>query len=407
MGKKTPVRAFVVNLVALHLEATACVARDSGEGLLRYEAPAMKLVMERVATGIARIERVDLTDRILVATNLDIDDSSVLTFLCCTGEARHGEGLHRRVAERARPEVHGHGRRRPCRGRVRDPAAAQRRHRQSAVPGARGHVRRRIATVPHAREGRDRERRCRHRAGGPATRQGRHDVLPGRRTARALGLPRDPLRDPGWRFGEGHLRGARRRVRRPLAPAGGDAAFAGHARAHADGRRLRAAAQRQLRAAHVDRGLARRGDRWLAVDCTAGQTTYIDASHIRLADGPVPFRPQSLEVLDHEPKLPAVEASQSVVRRSDAYPFTSGAPLVYTWSRNGQQIGDERVVYSTDGAGRHMFDKFAAARERRFHRDHAHRGRQRRPVAVVRRRPHDRPAAEHLRRDDGRRQGRR
>lgn len=356
MGKKTPVRAFVVNLVALHLEATACVARDSGE-LLRYEAPAMKLVMERVATGIARIERVDLTDRILVATNLDIDDSSVLTFL--------------RVQVKL--------------DTAKDCTAAS-----LNVPGqkftgtvADGHVEGVFEIRPRRSDG----------TGSPpfpvpagtfAAASLQPFLMPEKGVIESddAGIAQEARQlakgaTTCFQVVERLARWAYREIPYVI-PGGGSAKGTFEARAGECGghSRLLAAMLRSLgMPARTPMGgvyvplhngsFAQHmwtevwlGEAigWLAVDCTAGQTTYIDASHIRLADGPVPFRPQSLEVLDHEPKLPAVEASQSVVRRSDAYPFTSGAPLVYTWSRNGQQIGDERVVYSTDGAGRHMFD---------------------------------------------------
>ena len=95
---------------------------------------------------------------------------------------------------------------------------------------------------------------------------------------------------------------------------------------------------------------------WLPVDCTAGQLTYIDALHIRLADDEVPFQPQAIEVLDHAPKDRGIEAGREVVRRTDAYPLLVGEPLVYLWSRGGQELGDERVTYTTTPEGGHVFE---------------------------------------------------
>jgi hypothetical protein len=93
---------------------------------------------------------------------------------------------------------------------------------------------------------------------------------------------------------------------------------------------------------------------WLPVDCTAGEATFIDAGHIRLSDVMVPFRPQSIEVLDHEPKAAAGGIAQPE-RRSDAYPYAAGETLTYAYTKAGRALGTEKVTYEGQKDGGHAF----------------------------------------------------
>ncbi|MBL8730410.1 MAG: transglutaminase domain-containing protein [Planctomycetes bacterium] len=357
LGTRTPVRAYVVDLVALHLEATVLVTRDGGE-LVHYAAPATKLVMDRAPAGdIARIGRVDLTDRILVGTNLDLDDASTLTFVRLRAKLDTGKDVT--VASLNVPGQTFTG---------------------TAVDG---HV-----------DGVFEIRAQRHDGAGSPP----FPVPAGTFAAAALQPYLAPESDVIQSDDAAIVEQARELARGAttcfqvverlarwtheeiayVIPGGGSAKgtfesrqgeCGGHSRLLAAMlRSLGIPARTPMGAMYVPLHGGSFGQHmwtevwlgdaigWLPVDCTAGQPTWIDATHIRLASGVTMFRPQSIEVLDHEPKASVVDASASVVRRTDAYPFLSGAPLVYTWWQNGQQLGDERVVYTSDGAGLHAFD---------------------------------------------------
>lgn len=90
---------------------------------------------------------------------------------------------------------------------------------------------------------------------------------------------------------------------------------------------------------------------WLPVDCTVGQSTFVDASHIRLAGGVTAFRPQSIEVLDWAPRVTVAAAA----RRQDAWPWQVGDTVTWTWRRNGQDLGVETMTYERAGDGGHLF----------------------------------------------------
>lgn len=91
---------------------------------------------------------------------------------------------------------------------------------------------------------------------------------------------------------------------------------------------------------------------WLPVDCTAGQWTYVDAGHIRLSEHLTAFRPQSVEVLDHEPKV----AHAVGARRTDAFPWQTGAEWTYVYRAGGKDLGEEKVTYrGKQEDGGHLF----------------------------------------------------
>ncbi len=92
---------------------------------------------------------------------------------------------------------------------------------------------------------------------------------------------------------------------------------------------------------------------WLPVDCTAGQLTYIDAGHIRLSEHLTAFRPRTVEVLDHEPKVAHVAGT----RREDAFPWQPGETWTYVYRRGGETLGEEKVTYrgAQEGGG-HLFE---------------------------------------------------
>lgn len=92
---------------------------------------------------------------------------------------------------------------------------------------------------------------------------------------------------------------------------------------------------------------------WLPLDCTAGQATFVDASHIRLAEGMTAFRPQSVEVLEWEPK--SARGPAALQRRQDAYPWQVGEVTTWTWRRGGKELGTERMTYEGSGDGGHVF----------------------------------------------------
>lgn len=357
LGAKVAVRGYVIELLPMQLEATVFVSRQTGE-LVRYEMPSQKVVMERVAAAdVARLGRVDMTDLILVRTNLDIDDPSPLTFVRLratidTGKDVTVESLNvpgqtfTGTVEQGRVQGVFEIRPRRSDGTGSPPfpppkdtfAAAWLRpylvpeaEIQSDDPGIARQAKQLAAGATTCFEVVDRLARWAHDeipyaipGGGSA--KGTFDARSGECAGhsrllaamlRSLGIPaRTPM---GGMYAPLH---------------GG--CFAQH----------------MWNEVWLGEQIG-----WLAVDCTAGQSTYIDATHIRLADGVTSFGPQAVEVLDYEPKpRPVAEASASVSRRADAYPFLVGAPMVYSWSRNGQQFGDERVTYATMPDGGHVME---------------------------------------------------
>jgi transglutaminase-like putative cysteine protease len=91
---------------------------------------------------------------------------------------------------------------------------------------------------------------------------------------------------------------------------------------------------------------------WLPVDCTAGQPTFVDASHIRLSERLTAFQPRLVEVLDYAPR-PAPGATAA--RRTDAWPWAAGDSWTYGWSAAGKDLGTEVVTYEGRSDGGHAF----------------------------------------------------
>jgi transglutaminase-like putative cysteine protease len=357
LGKQTAVRGYLVDLVALRLEATVWVTRDTGE-LVRYEMPSQKVVIERAAAAdVARPGRADMTERILVRTNLDIADPSPLTFLRVRATIDTGRDVT--VASLNVPGQTFEG---------------------TAENG-------RVQGVFEIRTGRS------DGTGSPA-----FPPPPGTFDAAWLQPYLAPEKDiesddPGivqqakqlaegattcFQVVERLARWAHAEIPYVI-PGGGSAKrtfdsrqgeCGGHSRVLAAMlRSLGIPARTPMGGMYVPLHGGSFGQHmwnevwlgeaigWLPVDCTAGQPTFIDATHIRLGDGLTSFGPQVIEVLDYEPKArPAAEAAASVARRADAYPFLSGAPMVFAWSRSGRQLGDERVTYSVAPSGGHVME---------------------------------------------------
>lgn len=93
---------------------------------------------------------------------------------------------------------------------------------------------------------------------------------------------------------------------------------------------------------------------WLAVDCTAGQSTFIDASHIRLSTALTAFRPKTLEVLDWQPKS-AAGPTAAAPRRNDAFPWAPGETQTFLWLRGGERLGEETFTYDGKTEAGHVF----------------------------------------------------
>lgn len=355
LGKPTPVRVYELTVPAVGLQSTMFV-RSSDHELVRCDVPAQQLVMAQVAPSVVeRLERVDLTGTILVRTNLDVEDPSVLT------------SMRLRAVIETRKDV-----------------TAE----DLNVPGQQF-------------EG--------------TVQDGRIDGVFTIRSRRIAGAQTPPFPVPAGTFAAAALRpyllpepdiesdhAGIAAMARDLAagaanclevvdrlarwahdeipyeiPGGGSARgtfetrrgeCGGHSRVLAAMlRSLGIPARTPMGGMYVPLyggSFAQHmwtevwlGDPvgWLPVDCTAGQTTFADAGHIRLGDRVAPFGPKSIEVLDHEPKRAAV-VPDPATRRTDAWPWPVDAPFVYEWSIGGKGIGDEQIVYRGLHDGVHRFD---------------------------------------------------
>lgn len=92
---------------------------------------------------------------------------------------------------------------------------------------------------------------------------------------------------------------------------------------------------------------------WMPVDCTVGQATFVDASHIRLAEGVTAFRPHLVEVLAWEPKSAAGPAAAE--RRTDPYPWQPGESTTWSWRIGTTDLGTEQMTYEGLRDGEHVF----------------------------------------------------
>jgi transglutaminase-like putative cysteine protease len=354
LGVQTPVRAYAFGIVALGVEATMFVTRD-GE-LVRYEIPAQQLVVERAPPdAVTRLERVDMTNLLLVRTNLDLDDPSPLTYVRLratieTGSAITAAGLNvpgqsfEGTVDQGR--VQGvfeiRSRRSDGAGSLPFPpppdaftAAWLQPYLQpepglieSDDAGIAAEARRLAAGSKTCFEVVERLARWTHREIPYA--------IPGGGSARGTFVARQGECGGHSRLLAAMLRSLGIPARTPM----------GGMYVPRDGGSF---GQHMWNEVWLGEAIG-----WLAVDCTAGQYTFVDATHIRLAGEATTFRPLAIEVLEHAPKATAAAAAATVQRRSDAYPFSVGTPLVYAWSQNGVQLGDERVTWSTTPTGAHV-----------------------------------------------------
>lgn len=365
LGEPTPVRVYELLVPAAGLQSTMFV-RSSDHELVRCDLPAQQLVMTQVAPSVVeRLERVDLTGTILVRTNLDVEDPSVLTSMRLRAviETRKdvtaedlnvpGQRFEGTVQDGRIDGVFTiHSRR--VAGEHTPPfpvpadtfaAAALRPYLlpepdiESDDAGIAGKARELAAGAANCLEVVDRLARWAHDeipyeipGGGSARRTfetrrgecgGHSRVLAA--MLRSLGIP------------------ARTPMGGMYVPLYGGS-FAQH----------------MWTEVWLGDAIG-----WLPVDCTAGQTTFADAGHIRLGDGVAPFGPKSIEVLDHEPKSAAVPFDPAT-RRTDAWPWQVDEPFVYEWSIGGKAIGDEQVVYRGLHDGAHRFDDRVSLQDGRF-----------------------------------------
>ncbi|MBX3463439.1 MAG: transglutaminase domain-containing protein [Planctomycetes bacterium] len=356
LGKRTPVRVYRLGIVALGLETTAFVTRDAGE-LVRYEVPAQKTVLERVAPAdVARLDRVDVTERILVRTNVDLGDATRLEFVRLRAAIDTGGDVT--VAALNGPGQRFEGT--VENGRVRGVFELRARRPDGAggppfpPPAetfAAASLRPWLAPEPGVVESDDPAiaAQARQLAEGARScfqvveRLARwvHDEIP-------YAIPGGGSAKGTFELRQGECAGHSRLLAAMLRALGIPARTPmGGMYTPLHGGSF---AQHMWNEVWLGEAIG-----WLAVDCTAGQFTFVDATHIRLADGITMFRPLTIEVLDHAPKA-AVAATPAVARRAGAFPFAAAEPLVFTWSQQGRQLGDERVVYSTTPEGQHVFE---------------------------------------------------
>lgn len=351
LGAWVPVRVYTIAVPAAATELVAFLDRRTGEAV-RTEIPLQKLVVERApAAVVERVERIDLTNGILVRTNLDIEDATVLTAMKLRAVVETGPGV---TAESLN------------------------------VPGQRF-----TGTVENGRvEGVFEIRPVRHDGAGatpfpvPAGAFAAPELQPFLQPENEIESDDPAIAAKARELAEGAAtcfevvdrlgRWAHDEV--PYAIPGGITAKGTFEQRQGDcggHSRLLAAMLRSL-------GIPARtpmggmyvplhggsfaqhmwtevwlGERigWLPVDCTAAQTTFVDASHIRLATGLTRFAPQSVEVLDHEPKVAAVAKAE---RRTGAYPFADGETVTWVYRVGGRRIGTESMTYRiADGA--HVF----------------------------------------------------
>lgn len=357
LGKSQPVREYRIELVAVHLAGTVLVTPDTGE-MVRYEAPATKIEIQRVAPGeLGAIGRVDMTDRILVRTNLDLDDASALTFvrlrakidtartvtaesLNVPGQTFEGTVENGRVdgvfeIRPRRPDGSGSAAFPVPTGTFADPAlqpylVPEKGVIESDDPGLAAQARTLAQGATTCFQVVERLARWGYAEVAY--------VIPGGGSAKGTFESRQGECGGHSRLLAAMLRSLGIPARTPMG--------AMYVPLHGG-----SFGQHMWTEAWLGDTIG-----WLPVDCTADQPNWIDATHIRLGDGIAAFQPQSIEVLDYEPKPVAAAASASAVRRSDAYPLPAGATSVYSWTRKGQRLGDERVTYSNTGDGRHVFE---------------------------------------------------
>ncbi|HEX6812293.1 MAG TPA: transglutaminase domain-containing protein [Planctomycetota bacterium] len=353
MGTNTPVRVYEMSLPALGVDSVVFLRRDDYE-IVRYELPAQKVVIERVPPSVVeRIERVDLTDRFLVRTNLDVEDPAVLTKvklrasieatkdvtaagLTAPGQVFEGTVEDGRIEGvfTITPRRHDGSGAAPFpvpdglfAAESLQPFLVAEENIESGHAGIAAKAREVAAGASSCFEVTERLAKWVHDAVSY--------VIPGGVSAK---------RTFETRTGEcgGHSRVLAAMLRSLGIPArtpmGGMYVplFGG------------SFAQHMWTEVWLGDAIG-----WLPVDCTAGQATFIDAGHIRLSERPTNFQPKSIEVLEHEPKTKTVAAAPA---RTGAFPFEVGEKLEYAWSMAGKPLGKESIVYRGEKDGAHVFE---------------------------------------------------
>lgn len=363
MGNKMPVRVYLLSIPGLGIESVVFVHPDSYE-LVRYEIPAQKVVMDRCSqTVIERIQRIDLTNQILVKTNLNVEDPSILTFV----------RLHAAIETTKDVTVESLN----VPGQVFEGTVENghivgeftiRSHHCDASKTPSFPVAEGTFAAPHLKEYLAPSENI--ESDDPALSSKARELAKG---ALSCYVVLDRLAK--WTHDEIPY----------VIPGGGTAkrTFAlrqgecgGHARVLAA--MLRAVgipARTPMGGMYVPLYGGSFGQHmwtevwlgdaigWLPVDCTAGQSTFLDAGHIRLSDTITKFSPNKIRVLDHAPKEAKVEGAK---RRTDAFPYAVDKPFVYGWTLGGKDLGDETVTYRGKKDGAHLFEGVVNLSDGRF-----------------------------------------
>jgi transglutaminase-like putative cysteine protease len=351
LGTPMRVRAFRMRVPGLGVEAVVCVTDDGRT--VRYELPAQRMVIELAPPALVeRVERVDLTNTILVKTNVYLDDPAALTFMKL--RARIDTTRDITVAMLTAPgqtfagtvvdgRIDGVFEIRPRRADgAKSPAfpvpegAFARSELQQYLRSEENIESDDAAIAAQARQLADGATSCfqvLERLAQWAHEQIRYE-LPGGVTAK---------RTMELRAGDcgGHSRVLAAMLRSLGIPA----------RTPMGGMYVPLLGGSFGQHMWTEVWL---GDAigWLPVDCTAGQATYVDASHIRFSETITAFKPVEIEVLEYEPKT---APPAPVARRTDAWPWKAGESWTYAWRAGGRDLGTEQVTYEGGGDGGHLF----------------------------------------------------
>jgi len=353
MGEEVPARVYQVAMPALGVTSLIFVHRDSYQ-LLRHEMPSQLFVMERCPASVTeRIQRVDMTSNILVKTNLNVDDPSKLTMLRLHAEIQATEAVTKESLN-----VPGQ----TFRGTVKDGLVVGEftihSHRCDPAKSAPFPVPDGAfaapALQPYLQPSENIE------SDDPALSKKAQELAAGATSCYEV-LDRMAT----WAY----------EAIPYVIPGGGSAkrTFAlrqgecgGHSRVLAAMlRSVGIPARTPMGGMYVPLYGGSFGQHmwtevwlgeeigWLPVDCTAGQSTFLDAGHIRLSDQLTVFKPKKIRVREHLPKSDLTAGQE---RRTDAYPFSVAKPMVYGWTIRGMDLGKETITYHGKEDGAHVFE---------------------------------------------------
>lgn len=352
LGQPRAVRVFVVTMPGLGVSTTMFVDRETYE-LLRYELPAQGMVVDRAPESVVeRIQRIDMTNQILAKTNLDVEDPSKLTFMRLHAVIDSTEGI---TVESL--NVPGQ----TFKGTVKDGHIVGeftiRSHRCNADKAPAFPVEADTFATPELAQYLQPSENI--ESDDPALSKKARELAAG-----ATNCVQVLERLAKWAYDEIPY----------VIPGGGSAkrTFAlregecgGHSRVLAAMLRANGIpARTPMGGMYVPLYGGSFGQHmwtevwlgdeigWLPVDCTAGQSTFLDAGHIRLSDDITAFSPKEIRVLDHEPK----QAKVAAARRTDAMPLMVDKPLVYLWTQASNELGEETVTYRGRKDGAHVID---------------------------------------------------